>query len=303
VLEDLHDAGAPARAGRVAQLLRRQLISQGVAVDVFDRLATSLTAHWARYAELVISDDGSTLALITRGRGAEFLVRLTAALACCDIEPRAAARMLSLAEAGGSRQHWLELAFTRTGDPRPEISLMQRRVLSAAHGVQLLTLEPAAREQVHDCATLLGHSCIHGVALTARPDSVQLRAAVRFAQTLTARRREAVRMRLAHVLSRHAPCAAAVSCWAEHHDRWITHEHTPLSLWLTPATEASEVRIEYPDVSVAAAAGWLEERSSEVSERFAALCAAAGRSGLSHLEVSLQQACVPRLYAAVRVDS
>jgi hypothetical protein len=86
VLEDLPDAGAAARAACLARSLRQQLTSQGIAVDVFDPLAALLAACWARDVELMISDDGGTLALTTRLRGRELLLRLDPVLACCEIE-------------------------------------------------------------------------------------------------------------------------------------------------------------------------------------------------------------------------
>jgi hypothetical protein len=274
----------------------------GVALDTFERLAGLLTAHWARYAELMVSDAGASVALMTRGGGREFTARIASVLACCEIEPGAAARILSLTEALKHRHCFLKLTFTPGGDPRPEVSLIHRRGLSIDRCLQLLAAAPALRDAVQGCATLLRHRCLHGVALTARPGIAQLRPALRFVQVIGAYRREAVRMRLAQVASRYAPCAAAVSCWAEHHDRWLAREQVALSLWLTPGSgDSAEVRIEYPDVSVPAAASWLERRVGEVSERFGQLCAAAGRTTLSYLEVGLQQQPNPQLYAAASV--
>jgi hypothetical protein len=301
VLEDLPgDAGVPPRGGCVAQLLRRHLTLHGVAIDVFEPLAVLLAAHWARYVELMVSDQGASVALMTRGGGREFTARVASVLACCEIEPGVAARMLSLTEALKHRHGFLKLTFTPGGDPRPEVSLLHRRAMSIDRGLQLLAVDSALWDDVQGCAALLRQSCVHGVALTARPGSAQLQPALRFVQVIAAQRREAVRMRLAHVASRYAPCPAAVVCWAEHHDRWLAREHVALSLWLTPGRgDAAAMRIEYPDVSVPAAAGWLEQRAREdVRARFERLCTAAGRTTLSYLEVGLHQRPVPRLDAS-----
>jgi hypothetical protein len=303
VLEDSPgDAGTAPRSGCVAQLLRRHLILHGVATDAFEPLTGLLAVHWNRYAELMVSDQGAAVALMTRGGGREFTARVASVLACCEIEPGAATRMLSLTEALRHRQYFLKLTFTPGGDPRPAVSLIHRRALSIERGLQMLAVDSLLWEDVRECAALLSQRCVHGAALTARPGASQLQPALRFAQVIAARRREAVRLRLAHVASRYAPESAAVVCWAEHHDRWLAREPVALSLWFTPGRGASAVvRIEYPEVSVAAAAGWLEQRMGEVSARFERLCSVAGRTRLSYLEVGLYPQPVPRLDASACV--
>ena len=300
VLEDLpKHAGVPDGVACPAQLLRGHLTQQGVAAEAIEPLTTTLGLgpHWTRYLELLASDDGATAGFAIREPSSELLPRLTAVLACCEIDSQVATRMLALAESAQSARCMLRFMFSR-GESRPEVSVIQRRPLALEQGLQLLGAGIQAIEQVRTCTALLRQASLHGVAITARPRDPQWRGAVRFAHLVTPRRRETARMRLAHAASRFAPCAAAVSCWAERHDGWLAREHTLLSLWLQLAmVDPATVSIEYPDVAVPAA-GLLEPGSAEIHERFEQLSFAAGRATLSYLEVSLQQARLPRLHAA-----
>jgi hypothetical protein len=304
VLEDLPEhAGVRAGAVCTARVLRQHLAAHGVATDAIEPLTAALGPglHGSCYLELLISEDGATVGFLIRARDPEFTARLAAVLACCEIEPTVAARMLALAETLHPGRYSLKLTFATAGELHPEVCLIQQRPLALEPGLQLLAADAAMRDQVHTCAALLHQRSLHGIAVAARPREAQWRAAVRFVQLITSRRRETARLRLAHVASRIAPCAAAVSCWAEQHDRWLAREHALLSLWLQPGgAEAAAVRIEYPDVAVPAA-GLLEPGSPEMLERFEQLSLMAGRATLSSLEVSLQQARLPRLHAAVCV--
>jgi hypothetical protein len=264
-------------------------------------LVRLLASQWARYLELVISDDGTNVAVMTQGRGPEFTVQLGALFTLCEIDPVAAARMLTLSRALNHGRCFVRMCFTAGSDAPPRVSVMHRRAMHLEHGLRLIAADEQTQLELRSFAGLLQQSSVHGLVLSARAGDAQMRPAVRFARVVTGRRREAVRMRWTHAASRHAPMGSAVSCWAEHHDALLTREHPLLSMWLQPGSgmRAAEVRIEYPEVAVPSAARILDSRVAEVAARFEQLCAEAERATITHLEVILGSAALPALHACV----
>ena len=300
VLEDPSEhASGPASCQHLTRLLSEHLTLQGAADAAVQPLAKLFASQWASYLELMVSDDGTTVAVMTHGRGQQFTAQIQSLLRSCEIETAAADQILELAAALNHGRCLVQLSFVSGSCPQLEVSVCYRRTMHLDHGLRLIGADATAALDVRGCADLLHRCAISGIALSARRGAAAVRPAVHFTQVVTERRREAVRMRLAHAASHYAPCAAAVSRWAEHHDLLLSPERGVLSVAFTPAnaTHAAQVDIEYADVPTHAAARLVEEHASAAAERFEQLCARAGRTALSYLEVSLQQAQLPVLHA------
>lgn len=270
---------------------------QGSAMASLLRLCAPTSAM-----ELALSNDGTVVAVTTHGRGSDFTARVRTLLERCEIDATALAQVLMLAQALNHARCLVKLICSAQ---QLEVEIRWRRALHLDHAARLIGMNASAWNEVESFAALLHKTAVGGVSLTMRPRSLPVRPAVLFAQVVSERRREQVRMRLAHAVSRHAPCAPAVTRWVEHHDALLAHARTLLSVWLTPGAAVADTRIgiEYPDVTVPAAAAVLEHRAGEVERRFAALCRRAGCASLSCLEVGLQAAAEPRLCGYVSVES
>jgi hypothetical protein len=291
-------ASVPAGCQHITQLLSEHLTPQGAAHVTVLPLAELFASQWASYLELMVSDDGATVAVMTRGRGSQFTAQIQSLLRSCEIDRAVVEQILALAAALNHGRCLVKLTLASGSRPYLEISVAYRRTMHLDHGLSLIGADASASGAVRDCADLLHKSAISGIALSARRGTAAVRHAVHFVHAVTERRRDAVRMRLAHAASHYAPCAAAVSCWAEHHDLLLSSERRVLSVAFAPANAAqdAQIDIEYADVPTQVAARLVEQHATAAAEHFERLCARAGRSTLSYLEVSLQQAKLPVLY-------
>ena len=306
MLEDLSIHGdTPLSCQYLAGLLGEHLpLHEAAGTDVL-MLAGLFAAQWSRHLELMTSDDGATVGVLTQGRGEQFTAQIQSLLCSCEIDPAAADQMLALAAALNHRRCLLQLSVTSGSEPQLEVSVRYRRSMHLDHGLRLLGMDAAASRDVRGCAELL-HKCdVSGLTLGARRGASQVRQTVHFTQIMTERRRESVRMRLAHAASRFAPCAPAVIRWAEHHDPLLSPERLALAVAFAPASAGQEAQfaIEYANVPVPAAVRLVEQHAAATAERFEELCARADCCDLSHLEVSLQRSQWPVLqaYASVPV--
>ncbi len=301
MLEDLSERASPSASGGAyaKHALDEHLAlaaEQGSAMASLLQLCAPTSAM-----ELALNHDGTAVAVMMYGRGSDFTARVRTLLERCEIDAAALEQVLMLAQALNHARCRIKL----TGSAQQlEVEIRWRRAMHLDHAARLIGMDANAWGEVQSFAALLHKSSVSGVSLTVQPRSLQVRSAVLFAQVVSERRREQVRMRLAHAVSRHAPCAPAVTRWVEHHDALLTHVRTLLSIWLTPGSAAdTRIGIEYPDVTVNAAAAVLEHRAGEVQRRFEALCLRAGCASLSYLEVGLQAAAEPRLCGHAGLES
>jgi hypothetical protein len=288
---------------RIAGLLSDHLPAHQAAGTSIQALTRLFAARWSRHLELMVSDDDTVVAVMTHGRGEQFTAQVQSLLHSCEFETAAADQLAALAAAMNHGRCLLQLSLMPGSSPQLEVSVRYRRTMHLDYGLRLLGADAAASLDVRGCAASLHKSAVSGLELSVRRGASAVRPAVHFTQVVTERRRETVRMRLAHAASRYAPCAAAVTRWAEHHDLLLSPEQRVLSLAFSPASADQDARIviEYADVPVQAAAQLVEQRAAAAVQCFEQLCARADRHALSYLEVNLQRAQLPVLHAYVDV--
>ena len=294
--------GAPiAVQPHIVQLLQSHLQRDPTKIVL---LAGSMAPHCADYFELMTTADGGEVAVMTRGRGSQFTAQIQELLQRCDSGRVAQDQLLMLAQALDHPRCLLELTLATAGC-EPQIRVGLRRSLHIEHALRLINADADVARDVRGFATLLARNTVSAIGLQVGPDANVVRYALHFTQTVTERRRESVRMRIAHAASRYAPSGAAVRCWAEHHDALLTPERYLLGLSFTPASSGlpAHVAIEYANVLPEIAALLRESRAAAVSEHFAQLCLRAARGTLSYLHVGLGAASLPELRGYAHVGA
>jgi hypothetical protein len=195
---------------------------------------------------------------------------------------------LEWCENGESVERQIAVYYRRR--PRIQEAL---RILAGFAGTRLPT------EAFRELGCLLGKDTVHFVAFTARP-TAPLWYKFYFSQYLTAESYDGVKLRLRRALRRFAVPAEMEERWSAYHDV-LAPRHRSETIFVSVAVSEDgadpSIKIDYPDVPPAVAAGLLDEATTmaRAEGMLRALCAGAGRPALSYLGVRLGSASEPIL--------
>lgn len=265
------------------------------------------------YAEIISAPPGplgGVTGFMTRGEGPGFTERARAVAISAGADGAVIGELAALAAWCEHRRAFFKVEWHPRGEAcdmvlasyfrrRPPLSAVQRYLLDQGVPVDAL-------EQLEQLAGCLGKRTPHFVSMALRPGS-SAHYKIYFSQYLTPDTADEVRRNVGDALAAMQTPAGALELWEAQHARSLpaftplAHDATIfLSVSLTVEGVVPGIKIDYPDVSPEAVAGWTAEVPAEAAPAAAAAAAAAaaevGASTLSYLGVRfLPHAATPIL--------
>jgi hypothetical protein len=259
-----------------------------------DSVSRYVLPEFDSYGELIAAIDAPVAGLLVRGEGEDFTRRVIDLMDSWQMTEEAKQFHLTLAEAFEHKRVFLKLEWCEVGHKlERQIAVYYRRRPYVHDALKTLagfagTCLPLG--EFRELGTLLGKDTVHFVAFTARPDR-PLWYKFYFSQYLTPQSYEAAEMRLQRAAERFAAGSPVATRWAAYHDRLAPRYRTQtvfVSLAMSEDGSDGSLKIDYPDVSPALAAGLLDgTHAGEAEERLCWLCDAADRRTLSYLGVRI----------------